>query len=356
MKKATKKQIITTIVCILLVSILGIAKLPATSLASSKKENPQLIKKATICVGRSVQLKVTGTKKIVTWSSSNKKIVKVSKKGNIRGIKKGTATITAKVGTKKLSCKVKVTTALPKITTGLTIENVGMKGIAHYSSKIYCKSSNEKVATVATVSGEDGDELPFQQGTDIFVYGHKNGTATITITNDCNEETAKFKVTVKKPKVKTNYQKIVDYILLKGKVEADLGDKVFTKKYKSDHGLVSIIYDAMEHDIECKYKEENDFGTVEWLLMRTENENREVYIVMWLYPNGSKESYFVTKTVNIDEYKGEDIVFEEGWYRTPALDFLQKISNQVSKKAISRIDALLQEKVNAQWIDVLEQK
>ena len=60
-------------------------------------------------VGKSATLKVTGTKKKVTWSSSNSKIVKVDKKGKITAKKKGTATIYFKVDGKKYAVKVTVT-------------------------------------------------------------------------------------------------------------------------------------------------------------------------------------------------------------------------------------------------------
>lgn len=64
--------------------------------------------KATVYVGKSTQLKVTGTKKKVTWKSSNKKIATVTSKGKVTAKKKGTATITATVSGKKYTCKVTV--------------------------------------------------------------------------------------------------------------------------------------------------------------------------------------------------------------------------------------------------------
>lgn len=44
----------------------------------------------------------------IRYTSSNKKVVKVSRKGKITAIKKGTATITVTVGKKKVRCKVRV--------------------------------------------------------------------------------------------------------------------------------------------------------------------------------------------------------------------------------------------------------
>ena len=54
------------------------------------------------------KLKITGTKKKVTWKSSNKKIATVSKKGKVTAKKTGKVTITAKVRGKKYKCKVYV--------------------------------------------------------------------------------------------------------------------------------------------------------------------------------------------------------------------------------------------------------
>ena len=58
-------------------------------------------------------LKITGTNKTVKWSSSDKNIATVSSKGKVTAKKKGTATITAKVGKDKYTCKVTVKN-LPK--------------------------------------------------------------------------------------------------------------------------------------------------------------------------------------------------------------------------------------------------
>lgn len=64
--------------------------------------------KASIYVGKTVQLKISGTKKKVTWKSSNKKVATVTSKGKVKGLKKGTAKITATVSKKKYTCKVTV--------------------------------------------------------------------------------------------------------------------------------------------------------------------------------------------------------------------------------------------------------
>ena len=54
------------------------------------------------------KLRVKGTKKAIKWSSSDKRIASVSKKGNVRARRAGEVIITAKYGKKKLTCKVTV--------------------------------------------------------------------------------------------------------------------------------------------------------------------------------------------------------------------------------------------------------
>lgn len=58
--------------------------------------------------GQSRQLKISGTKASAKWSSSKSSVVKVTQKGKITALKEGSATITAKVGRKKLNCSVTV--------------------------------------------------------------------------------------------------------------------------------------------------------------------------------------------------------------------------------------------------------
>ena len=85
------------------------AKAPDTSVTTVNKNGTKIsaIEKF-LKVGKSTTLKVTGTSKKVTWSSSNKKIVTVNSKGKITAKKAGTAKIYCKVGGKKYTIKITV--------------------------------------------------------------------------------------------------------------------------------------------------------------------------------------------------------------------------------------------------------
>ena len=65
--------------------------------------------------GQSATLKITGTKKKVTWKSSRGAVATVTKKGKVTAKAPGTATISAKVGQTTKKCKVTVTADYSKI-------------------------------------------------------------------------------------------------------------------------------------------------------------------------------------------------------------------------------------------------
>ena len=99
--KQIKKRIL-----LLLAMVLMISNLPVQAEAANKVKINKT--NATVYVGSSTTLKISGTKAKVKWSTSNKKIATVSSNGKVTGKKAGNATITAKVGKKSYKCKVTV--------------------------------------------------------------------------------------------------------------------------------------------------------------------------------------------------------------------------------------------------------
>lgn len=118
MRKITKEN--KAILSILLCFVLAVP----SSMVYAKSTVRLNKKSTTIQVGKTVRLKVNGTKKKVSWSSSNKKVATVTNKGKVKGIKAGKAIITAKVEKKKLSCKVVVKNNIVKATATPTTEPV----------------------------------------------------------------------------------------------------------------------------------------------------------------------------------------------------------------------------------------
>ena len=107
------------------------------------------VKSFRITKGNSRRIRVKGSKKKIKWKSSNKAVAVVNKKGLVTAKKGGTATITAKVGKKKLKCKVKV--------RGLNRNRITMHKNLKYQLKVMngtagssWTSSNSSIAKVSS--------------------------------------------------------------------------------------------------------------------------------------------------------------------------------------------------------------
>lgn len=166
-------------------------KVQKTAVKTSKVKVAE--KKLTVKKGEKASLKATvapfTSAQKLTYTSSNKKVATVSKNGVVTAKKAGTAKITVKSGSKKVT----VTITVPKTkTSSITVaKDITVKKGKTYrlkakvapknsDEKITYTSSNKKIATV-TKSGK--------------VKGIKKGTATITVKS--GSETVKVNVTVK---------------------------------------------------------------------------------------------------------------------------------------------------------------
>lgn len=150
--------------------------------------------KATLIKGKSLQLKISGARKNVVWSTSNKKVAVVNNKGKVTTKSNGKVTITARVGNKKYNCKITVET--PKISkTSVTMYEKGTYTLKllKTNQKVTWKSNRTSVATINS-KGK--------------ITAKKAGTATITATVSGIKYSCK--VTVKK--AKTPYVKIPDCV------------------------------------------------------------------------------------------------------------------------------------------------
>lgn len=97
--KNIKKLLSIMIIALLVVTAVPIQAEAAVKISATKK---------TLYVGQSTTLKVTGTKKKVKWSSTNKKVATVTQKGKVKAKKIGVSTIKAKILGKTFSCRLEV--------------------------------------------------------------------------------------------------------------------------------------------------------------------------------------------------------------------------------------------------------
>ena len=204
-----------------------------------KVENPKISKTSiTVAEKGTTTLKVKGASKKVTWSTSDKNIAKVDKNGKVTGVKKGTATITAKVEHKNITCKVTVT----------------KPEISKTSAKIYLGgTTNLKVTdTKSTVTWSTSDKSIATVNKNGKVTGKKSGTVTITAKVDGK----KLKCTVKvKKRVATQEDyDYIDYLMcmhfdpsLNGELTTEDFLKTLQKKYP---------------EIDWHFRESNDIDAI----------------------------------------------------------------------------------------------
>lgn len=175
--------------------LIAVIIFPTVTNAAKVKINK---KKASVYVGETVQLKVTGTSKKPKWSSSNKKVATVNKKGRVRGKKVGKATIKAKIGGKQYKCKITVKN-IPQQTTAQA--KTPAKEMSLSVTKLQLEVGQQKQLTLKN----GGDNVKWSSSdyniacvdSDGVVYGKFLGTCKIKAI--CEGKTFWCDVTVKFP-------------------------------------------------------------------------------------------------------------------------------------------------------------
>lgn len=122
MKKSRQKSRLTAFT---MATVMCLVSVPVTTVnVNAKKVQPKKIvleaKKETVTKGCTVKLSVKkmlpkGASGKIKWTSSNKKIATVNKKGVVKGKNIGKAVITARVGKAKAKCKITVYKPAKKI-------------------------------------------------------------------------------------------------------------------------------------------------------------------------------------------------------------------------------------------------
>ena len=185
---------------------------------------------ATVYTGKTASLKTTSNDaaKTVTYTTSNNAVATVSSTGVVKGVKAGTAVITATCGNAKATCKVTVRTSTIKFAASAasvyTGKTVTVKATATPSATVTYTTSNKAIATVSSTG---------------VVKGIKAGTVTITATTSTGLKTT-CKVTVKAPSVKFAKSSAVVYTGKTATVKATLAG-VSSVTYKSSNTKIATV-------------------------------------------------------------------------------------------------------------------
>lgn len=217
-----KKRILSLFVALLMiVSLIAPTNVQAATIKLNKT-------KATIYVGKTVQLKLSGTTKKATWTTSNKSVATVTTKGKVSGVAEGIAKITAKVGNKKYNCTVKVksmfdTKEAPK---NVTFER---------------HDTGKGIIVVATNKND------YPVAIDETIVYYEDGTMLDSVKNEvyCMAPNSSFAYSFYGP-MDTNYN-IVEYSSYKSNVKISnpvFSDKSSYIKIDSDFGSGQVVVEA----------------------------------------------------------------------------------------------------------------
>lgn len=134
------------------------------------------------CIGDTVKLKVVGATKTVKWSSSNKKVATVNSAGKVKGISKGTVTITAKMDSLKYTSKIKVYKYPKTYENFTTAKSVSLKNAYQGKNNLLTIPKNKAIKVTEV---KYSDTLTWGK----TKYNSKTGWVSL---NDCKYENGSF--------------------------------------------------------------------------------------------------------------------------------------------------------------------
>lgn len=149
---------------------------PKTVEAAAKSVKVTNVQTGTVTIQKGETFQLKANRSDVTWKSSNKKIVTVSASGKLKGLKKGTAKITAKAGTSKTVIEVTVGTKV----TGINVVKSAVALTVGSKSTIKAQVSPADASNKA-LSYESADAKTASVSKDGVITAKKAGSTRITI-------------------------------------------------------------------------------------------------------------------------------------------------------------------------------
>lgn len=205
------------------------------SVLNAKAATPKMnVSKCYLIKGKTKTLKLKNASGTIKWSSENRKVATVTQKGVVKGVKKGTAKITALYKGKRYRCTVVVET--PKLSAtkaSLTVGKTKKLSLSGTKQKVRWSSKNTSVATV-TSSGQ----IKAKKAGTTKIYATAGGsryTCTVTV---LTQAAAQRKNTITK-----NYNKLCDYIKTTGVLNGN-NDLCIQWDDQADDSIFTIVYEA----------------------------------------------------------------------------------------------------------------
>ena len=242
MRECRKKTGVS--ICLLLLFAVLLAAVDIQPVQAAVRLNQTSVN---LCVGDSMKLKLTGTSKKVRWKSSAPKVVKVSSKGTIKALKKGTSTVTATCSKKSYKCKVNVNKTFKLDKTSVTLKKNGtVTAYLAVNGVIDAKIADKKICSV-TFGKWDGDYMP------LTIVPKKTGSTTITFEGGIKDDKAKNFISSEKCTLKVKVTALPSTaafqapVISSGRDTLIVGENTMNVTFHLDRKATSVkfkVYDA----------------------------------------------------------------------------------------------------------------
>ncbi|RDU21800.1 Ig-like domain-containing protein [Anaerosacchariphilus polymeriproducens] len=331
------KRLMVVLVMVLAVMGASITMLEVNTLTVHAASTQLNKKNLTLKTGQSQVLKLKNSNKKAKWSSSNSKVAQVNKRGKVIAKTAGTTRITAKVGKRKYTCKVKVNFEDTMLTVGKATK-LNLEGVS--ASRVIWCSSNRSVATVKRgkikAKGKGIAKLSAKVGKSTF-------TTNITVKERKEKKPARLKKVSWQSYFKIDYMKdTADGIIIKAtnissktirNVLADIyyidakGKKIYGNyiDYIEGIGANESFYMTFAHPIGKKYVRWGFNFKVNDVYINCESKNTCLSLEnKWFNYNGSiyksgvrvrNNSYYALdfELIAIYKYKGNIVGFSNSF-------------------------------------------
>ncbi len=276
---------------VILVVIFAVAMFTIPVSAASTGLNKTTVK---LAVGEEFYLSLNGASGEVKWSTSDSLIVSVDN-GVIRGLKKGSAAVTAQNISKKYTAKITVSEyRIDRKASKVMVGNRLKLRLVGWSGERIWSSSDDSIATVSS----DG-----------IVRGIREGTAKITASY--GKKRSSFTLTVTKFNIPINASKVAYAQFLPGSVSENAFRNTNSSFITSNKRIKSLI--AHIKDLDYAFVEPEDVSAEQAVAFANGKQPAETDRLVFFNKNGSELVRFESFGTNgaLDYF-----VYNEKYYKT----------------------------------------
>lgn len=299
--------------------------------------------------GQTYRLKITGTTKKVTWTSSNPQVASVGSKGKVTANSTGTARIVAKVADRRYTCTVTVS-LFSVSSTNVTVNKTGSVTVTSKNNgSVKYHVDNPDIVSCKWASQWVGNTLR------LSITGKSIGSTKITISNAKNNRTLVIRVRVTQG-ANPGRTVLMDYLKKHGSTNSN-GDKFIRSILKNSSYTYTygITYSASKDTFSfiTTYESGGNRRTLEMKI-----PNKAITSASPAYNTllADKTGFSATATIRTDTYtkntNANFVITKKVGSKPISTEEARKTANSFLRNSMSGWNVLLKEKVRITMKDM----